>query len=74
MTPVNYHNIQVLHTIAPLYIVGSKFIFLYLFETGLRMLLEGGQIQPDILNEISIVLITIFSLNNCDNRGNQITR
>ena len=34
-------------------IVGSKFDFLYFFETGLRMLFEGGQIRLDILNEIS---------------------
>ena len=61
MTPVNYHNIQVLHTIAPLAdIVGSMFNFLYFFETVLRMLFEGGQIRPDIINEISMVLITIF--------------
>ena len=31
-------------------IVRSKFDF---FETGLRMLLECGQIRPDILNGIS---------------------
>ena len=38
------------------------------------MEVEGGQIRPDSLNEISqkvgiffIVLITIFFLNNCDN-------
>ena len=36
-------------------IVGSKFGFFYflLFKTGLRMRFEGGQIRPDILNEIS---------------------
>ena len=34
-------------------IVGSKFNFLYFFETGLRMLFECGRIQLGILNEIS---------------------
>ena len=48
-------------------IVGSKFDFLYFFVTRLRMHFEGGRIRPDVLNEISIVLITNFSLNNCDN-------
>ena len=42
--------------------VGSKFDFFYFFKTGLRMLLSGGRIRLDILNEISIVLITIFFL------------
>ena len=31
------------------------------------LLFEGGRIRSDILNEISIVLTTIFSLNKCDN-------
>ena len=41
-------------------IIIIKFDILYFFETGLRMLLEGGRIRLDILNKISMVLIAIF--------------
>ena len=61
MTPVNYHNIQVFHTIASLcrhsWIKVELFV---LFETVVKDPFQSGQIQPDILNEISMVLLLFF--------------
>ena len=41
-------------------IIIINFDILYFLETRLRMLLEGGQIQLDILNKISMVLLLFF--------------
>ena len=54
----------IVHNFSTIIII--KFDILYFLETGLRMLLEGGQIQPNILNKISMVFNYFFSLNNCD--------